>query len=146
MQSENRVPGDLSGQPATGRWEARAAVISFTVRTYRQSPQCPTTASHDLLVLVSLYRGRSLVRYIVARHATLYNIARSGGKDVFPSRVVSMTSENIMTAVDSNQGTGKPSGRVGIVGTGHRGRVSLDVAMGIKSLRPPHESDRKLTG
>lgn len=106
----------------------------------------PTSASHDLLVLVSLYRGRSLARYILARHATLYNIAPSGGEDVFSSRVVSITSENIMTAVDSNQGTGKLSGRVGIVGTGHRGRVSLDVTMEVKSLpsssRERHKADR----
>lgn len=34
-----------------------------------------------------------------------------------------MISEDIMTAVNSNQGTGKLSGRVGIVGTGHRARL-----------------------
>lgn len=48
-----------------------------------------------------------------------------------------------MTAVDSNQGTGKLSGRVGIVGTGHRGRVSLDVTMGIKSLPSSSREQQK---
>lgn len=56
-----------------------------------------------------------------------------------------MISEDIMTAVNSNQGTGKLSGRVGIVGTGHRARVSVDAVMGINNPFPRHEDDRKLT-
>lgn len=51
-----------------------------------------------------------------------------------------MISEDIMTAVNNNQGTGKLSGRVGIVGTGHRARVSLDAVMPF----PRHQSDKKL--
>lgn len=84
--SENEYRGTC---PATRRPEGRAPGPGRCYQLCRPCPFSQDVLSHDflLLVLFSLYRGRSSARYTLGHHAMLYNIPPSNAGDAFSSRV-----------------------------------------------------------